>query len=343
MLILIGNSPSSGSTFLAEILDSLDGCFCGPELSVFANPLIFDDYSKYKSNSNKSGTPLSIYKQTNRPYYHNLPYYGLSKREYFYFCKKQSDAKSFTQSLIKKVERKYHKNVDLFFEKSPENIASIRNFLHHYSDGYYIHIVRNPIYVYKSLIKRGFSPNIALLTWYFDVIQALPFAKNNRLITVKYEDLSENPSEVIMDIFETIGKPKNITNEELEKRLANNKKRKGLKRIESWSGKYGNIYNANDKPITEQEASFFSKGLNYGLTKELCCRFNIPEISYKELIHIMGYSHHLRNILNFDTNGNLSFTFREKWLFHLKGIKGYLKGSLQSKEVNLFTNPIKKY
>lgn len=344
MLVLIGNSPSSGSTFLADLLDSIEGCFCGPELSIFANPTIFSDYARYQSKTNKEFSPLSIYKTTNRPYYHNLRFYGLQKSNYNQFVNSANNCSDFIAKLKSSIEKFHNQEIKILFEKSPENIASVEEYLNNYPDGYFIHIVRNPIYVYKSLIKRNFSKNIALFTWYFDVLQQINFLNHPRVIQVKYEELTNSPADVLNHIFEKIGLNKKFTQNEIESLLANNSNRKQIKRVKSWTSKPGQISNANNKPISAVEKEFFYQALLYKISPKLANHFNVPQLSYGELIKKMGYEKDINELYkNADISfKSISFTIPEKVNFVNKGIKAFSLKNIKLNQLKIFTQPVVK-
>jgi hypothetical protein len=48
MIIAIGNAPSSGSPFLADILDGLPFAVCGPEINLFSVKGYFTDFERVK-------------------------------------------------------------------------------------------------------------------------------------------------------------------------------------------------------------------------------------------------------------------------------------------------------
>lgn len=342
MLVLIGNSPSSGSTFLADLLDSIEGCFCGPELSVFANPIIFYDFNKYVKKKNKEHTPLSLYKKTNRPYYHNLEYYGVQKKEYQKLLDNSKSIEDFTDKIIQSTKNKFKNNFNIFFEKSPENIASIKSFLDHNETGYFIHIVRNPIYVYKSLVKRGFPKNIALFTWYFDVLQQVQYINHPRVINVKYEDLINDAATELNRILKKLGKDMTLSNEGIERQLAENKNRNSIKRVKSWSSEAGKINNANKKTINEQEKIDFKTALKYSIHPNLARLYNVPSIPYSELIKVYGYGESINSELkDIEAEETIHYSFKENIFFLKKGVQAILLKNVTKSNYKVFTNPLK--
>lgn len=342
MLVLIGNSPSSGSTFLADLLDSIEGCFCGPELSVFANPKIFSDFNNYVKKKNKEYTPLSLYKRTNRPYYHNLKYYGVQKKEYQKLLDNSKSTEGFTDKIIQSTKNRLKKNFNIFFEKSPENIASIKSFLDHNETGYFIHIVRNPIYVYKSLVKRGFPKNIALFTWYFDVLQQVQYIKHPRVINVKYEDLINDTPTELNNILGKLGKVTNLSKADIERQLLENKNRNKIKRVDSWSSEPGKINNANKKLITQQEKIDFKTALKYSIHPELAELYNVPETSYSELIKTFGYDAGINSELkDIEAEEIIHYSFKENIFFLKKGVQAILLKNVTKSKYKVFMNPLK--
>jgi len=77
---LIGNSPSSGSTFLADLLDSSNYSACGEELGIFSNKHLYD-FEQFKKNPKLKSNLYSLYFV--RTYWHQdyFHLYGFNNEE----------------------------------------------------------------------------------------------------------------------------------------------------------------------------------------------------------------------------------------------------------------------
>lgn len=298
MICVIGNSPSSGSTLLADLLDSSPVTACGPETSIFANSHVYR-FGKHRKNVLRNSTPASIYKASNRIYFHNLENYGLSKKEYAEFVKNFNNIREFGEALS---ERFFHlremEDPKIMFEKSPENISTIAEYLDAFPDGKFIHIVRNPLYVFRSMRKRGFSEYTSLLTWLFEVAHYFPYADNPQVKLVTYEDLVESPFELSADIINWCLESEEVTPEIIEKQYATNEFRNQSQNVvKSWSvTNKGTVLNAN-KALTEDEKQIFSQVLNVKIDPGYAKLFDIPDISFESAIKHFGYHKEIKEEL----------------------------------------------
>ncbi|MCK4882859.1 MAG: hypothetical protein KAR31_11720 [Candidatus Omnitrophica bacterium] len=103
MLCIIGNSPSSGSTLLADLLDSTNVSACGNELNLFSNKNIYN-FTEFKKNIRRSSATFSVGRIRNTINVHRLYGYGLNEKEFVEFIKSsenlpESSGNSLTISL----------------------------------------------------------------------------------------------------------------------------------------------------------------------------------------------------------------------------------------------------
>jgi len=341
MIILIGNSPSSGSTFLAHKLDSLPDSSSGPELCLFANKNIYD-FKKFKRNPYKNSIQASIYKQKGRIYFHNLHYYGTSKDKFQSFVDSCSDLDEFAKTLLLNFAQLREKtDTKFFFEKSPENINTIGQFLNASDGHHFVHIVRNPIYVYKSLKKRGFSTYISLLTWYIDVLHYLSFKDHPRVLNIKYEDLVKQPAQCINALYSALGHQTNYQDEEIEDSLKQNNFRKSINRVKTWGASQGKISNANNKEISPQEKLDFSSLYGTKINEAYASYFDLPQLTFEEVLKETGYYDVVTaTIPPIGTEKNPSKTFSD-WLFLMKKrVFAHRYTGISFSQSKILTNPI---
>ncbi len=291
MIIAIGNAPSSGSTLLADLLDSLPFSVCGPELNLFSLNKYFSDFEKVKQDHSLSSKSASIYQGRQRLLSEYLQDYGLNRKKINEIYDNSATFADFCHKIFEAFSKFRGKDCQVFFEKTPQNIHCARSFLDTFEDGYFLHIVRNPLFVYKSLIRRNLPPYIAANTWLIDVSRALQLRNHPRLLEIKYESLVEKPFEIINSILRQIGL--NYSPDKIETLYRGNKYReKHCTKINTWSiSQYGIIGNANRKEITENDL----KALNYMMQTKISERyanlFDLEPVGFNDLIGHYGYNY----------------------------------------------------
>ena len=289
MIIAIGNSPSSGSTFLADILDSLPFAVCGVEINLFSIKDYFTNFNKIKYKKNASSSSALIYQTRQRFLRERIGAYGIENDLLELILKKSKTFEDFCNDIFVTFSNIRGKECSIFFEKTPQNIHCANEFLDIFPNSYFLHIVRNPLFVYKSLVNRNFPDYIAANTWIVDVSVAYSMEPHPRFITIKYEDLVKDPFNVATNFLNKIGFEFNSY--ELEKLYYANKYRKTVSRkIKSWSiNKYGTIGNANKKEIITKDIKnfqIFSKSI---VSKKYASLFGIEPVPFSKLIDFYGY------------------------------------------------------
>ena len=214
----------------------------------------------------------------------------------------------------------------IVFEKTPQNINCIKEYLRNYPGGYFLTIVRNPLYVYNSLLNRKWGNYTALATWLVIASKIIQFLDNDRVILLKYEELVEKPFKSIASIMNKIS-GRNIDSQLIKKGYQNNTYRdnytSGLK---SWEANTrSGIINANNKAISIERKREFTKILNLKIGKIYANHYNLPEISYLDAIEKLGYSGLVTKLEKIDKqNGIPDLTMADyrkltmKWLREIK-------------------------
>jgi len=178
----------------------------------------------------------------------------------------------------------------VWFEKTPENINRANDFLTSFPASHFVHIVRNPLYVARSLFyNRGFPIGLSLFTWLYDVAHVLNITNTN-LITVKYEDLVANPWAKTAEILTAVCK-KEIDSQLIYHGYHNNTYRKSVsKKIQSWGvNSYGEVQDANKVKIQLSFLAIFKSAIEYKIDESWADAYNLPCITYKDAISHFGY------------------------------------------------------
>ena len=290
MLVLVGNSPSSGSTFLADLLDSTPFTVCGNELNLFSNRLLYD-FHKFKRNPYKTSNSPQIAVTGLFPRYKWFNTYGFNENDWLNWIDKSNTVQEFATFFSQHCLFYRNKDNDgVVFEKTPENLNAIDLFLKAFPESHFLSIVRNPLYVYSSMRKRGFGNYVASLTWLVDCAKLLQYKNHPRVTFLKYEELVLNPFEIIEETLKSIVK-KDISAKKIEQQYnMNNYRKENTKKIQSWSiNTYGTVSNANKRKILEEEIMMFAPALSYRINPLYAKIFNIVEIDFKKALQEFGY------------------------------------------------------
>lgn len=298
MLNLVGNAPSSGSTLLADLIDSATDSACGPELEFFCNKYLYS-FKSFQKNIYKTSYTATLRATGIFPQYGNLSAYGLNKDRFEEMIHGASSLSDFFNAFTANYNkyRRNNKN-SAVFEKTPQNINCIAEFLQTYPNGFFVIIVRNPLYVYNSLLNRGWGNYTALCTWLISNALIEPFLNHKRVRVVKYEKLVVDPftqvSSLLSDILGEVIDP-----QEIEKNYKQNIYRRNIAAgLKSWeANRESHVINANNKRISEEIKVEFSKLLTLKISKSYSNHYDIPEISFEHLLTEFGYYETIMNAL----------------------------------------------
>ena len=288
MLVLLGNSPSSGSTLLSELLDSTPLSMSGEELGLFASKKF---YTKYKEAESESSLSKSVYVARNGLFNNGLSSYGLTREEVSYMLRSSSSSEDFVEQFHMHYKEFRNKDADIWFEKTPQNLTCISEFLEMFPDSFFIHIVRNPLHVYKSLLKRGYPDFVALSTWLIDVASFYKYRSHERVISLQYEDLLERPYVIVSELLDKVGGAK-LAPDELEKcHQENTYREKYTIKIDSWSkSSHGKVNKENrNKSIDKETLDGFSAFRQLVVSEAYAEKFGIESCSYIDLVNFFGY------------------------------------------------------
>jgi hypothetical protein len=289
-LCLVGNCPSSGSTFLADLLDSSSHTACGPELEFFCNPDLyrFENYRhRPKTGSIGSLRPTGIFHQ-----HQSFPAYGLTKKAFKEMIQKASSLQVFFDQFAGQYLQFRKKSMNgVVFEKSPANSFTAAKFLAANPKGYFIHLVRNPLNVYASLRKRGLGKYTACSSWLIDVAPLMEIKDHPRLITISYEDLISKPYELTSDLIFRVSGLSIPSSDIQEAHLKNHYRASKVKRIRTWEVKNNvmQVKNANTKHIPDDILEDFASAMYLRIGKKYARHYGLPTVHFIQAIHHFGY------------------------------------------------------
>ncbi len=291
MICVIGNAPSAGSTFLADLLDSTPDSVCGPELNLFSNRKLYD-FDRYRRNVGATSSSGSIHRWRIGLNFDRLYSFGLNRENYTRMVRESHDLSEFTARFAGYYKALRGKSQQaLLFEKTPENINAIGEFLTAFPEGRFIHITRNPLHIYPSLLKRGFAPYVSLLTWLLDVAMVHPYRDHARVILVKYEELVQRPFELTADLLRRLTGSAPAP-DAIEAAYRSNEYRKiHSKKIASWTVReYGTVRDANRKELPDHMLRDIARLWSARVRPAYAARFRMAALSFREAVDFYGYT-----------------------------------------------------
>lgn len=299
MLVLIGNSPSSGSTFLADLLDSTPVSASGPELGLFTSKALYDFTGAARQRLRPSGA-ASVYCQRVGLNADVLHSYGLNPDV---LTEMLQDAKA-PSSFFTEFARRYlilrgRESDGVVFEKTPQNVNTVTEFLE--SGGAaarFVHVVRNPAFVYRSLRRRGFPPYVALATWMVDTAKMMALQGDERVITIRYEALTEAPYAIAGALASQLS-GREVSAETVERLYRGNLYRDYHEpRIASWSSrKVGETQNANASGLSDADRAVLAGALSVRINPQYAALFGLADARFIDLLRHYGYEREFSDLV----------------------------------------------
>lgn len=337
--IALGNCPSSGSTFLADLLDSTPYTAVGPEINLFS---IEDLYNKRKLKSFYSHRSRcsSIYLRRNGLVLNDLCAYGLNEARLIKLLESSSDLPEFLENFAKSFLALRGKNMNgIVFEKSPQNIHCAQKYLSN-TQNYFVHIVRNPIDTFISLRKRGFSTGIALITWMLDEAKIVDLLDNERFICINYEDLIKNPFGITSDLIKKVSGIE-IEESDVESGYQDNPYRMyHTTKLATWSQRdFGKVGDRKIRKLNTEEVCLLASLKNLKVSKCYGKLFNIPEASFTDLLELFGYKDLFDSVVG-NASAEFQLTAHEKYRLFRKFTGDLKYGDAKLLDLNIYLNPV---
>lgn len=290
--IMIGCAPSSGSTYLADLIDSTENCVCPPELYIFCvqQAYTFDHYFRVSAGrSDIAFANESIY-GVPRPWFNRkyLHLFDLNDERLLSMLARSNCFGDFLTLLHGAFQSARMQSSTHFFEKTPVNIGSASRFLEAFPGGRFVEIVRNGYDVVASLKRRGFTVYEASLIWLFSVTTGFSI-KSRRHVRITYENLREHTYDTLAALFKNLAIDTNLGR--TERNYAHNQFRADLPRPSTWRPTAG----ALSKPITQtrrgsedelddDERAFVSNVVLHDSSQE-----QSSVLSFRDAMNALGY------------------------------------------------------
>ena len=287
-VIAVGSAPSSGSTLLADLLDSTPYTAAGPELGLFSVSHFYEEYERFQKRWFKTAKSRSLYYMRSAINKANLAAYGFNKKSFDTIVQSAGDHREFLERFALHFLSLRGKSVEgMLFEKTPQNLEYIGKNL-----GFgrrFVVIVRNPAQVYLSLRKRGFAPAIALLTWFLEMARVAPYLGHPNLVLVRYEELTASPYETAADIIARCCGIK-VDPGEMEAYHADNAYRiYHSQRLPTWSVQDSTKVVPSKKRVDEESRRALATLYSLRISKKYAALLGVEEYRFEDLLELFGY------------------------------------------------------
>jgi hypothetical protein len=289
-MIFIGNSPSSGSTLLADILDSSNKSACGPEIGLFSR----NEFFRYKNQYQrifKPGDHYGVDSADVHTFEKALSSYGLNQQSLLHLI----SANSSTANILKDFARRFlilrgKDEGGVVFEKTPQNLNTIDKLIDCEGSLGFISVVRDPLYSYVSLRKRGYSPYRSFSTWILSTARVMDYRNHKKCKIIRYEDLVKSPFEIASKMMKFFNLEKVEGTEFENGYLKNNYRKIFEKRVGSWSAKsIGKIVDGNKKNIDKNYRIEFSKFLTASINHKYAELYGLTPRTFTEICKHFRY------------------------------------------------------
>lgn len=285
-IIAVGCCPSSGSTLLADLLDSVPGLLCGPELNILCVERAYQYDDDFKQEAlNRSAFPLAS-ATSHRSRFFNTRYQaqvGLDQNTLNELIAAAETLPEFVYRFAHHCAQFRGREIRAFAEKTPHNASTVGAYLAAFPKDWFIHIVRDGRSVVASLKRRGYSLFESALIWLREVQTVRRYRASPCLVEIRYEDLVAAPFEITARIAKNAGI--DADPDDILKTHTTNEYRSGMFRLQQWRAyQYsGQIFAglSFDHELSNRELDFL-------YASELVCPDG-QRISFLGLLEAYGY------------------------------------------------------
>lgn len=189
MRILIGGSPSTGSSVFRQILNRHPQVFCGPETNLFCYREL---YQNWQSARHRMFLPRTLGLQKAdvrliRGLHIEDPEIGWTRNALHRLIKAHKSFPGFCDAFFAKPMEKYEKVH--WAEKTPANVLQFKRFMQRFEEAYIVHVVRNPYDTVASLVARGMSAYQAASIYLLYTAHGLALRGIPGYLEIQYESM----------------------------------------------------------------------------------------------------------------------------------------------------------
>lgn len=200
--ILIGGSPSTGSSVLVNVLNRHPELAAGPETYLFIHPDLYREWDRYghyllKRDRFRGLKSIGWFRKNGADLL--LPEYGWDPAGLAALLNRSASFPEFVEGYFSTAMTR--KGATQWIEKSPSNSLAFPDFLKFFPEGKVIHTTRNPYDAVASLIARGHSPWYAAGAFVLNAAMALRSAEHPRYRLLRYEDWLLDPQKELRQVL----------------------------------------------------------------------------------------------------------------------------------------------
>jgi hypothetical protein len=217
MIILIGGTPSSGTSILLVRLASHKWALGVNETGLFSHPGIQNNFEQFALNyiniidsgtfkaldegeRLRKGLSPHLIANTSR-----LKTHGLTVEEVIQLLIKSKSGHEYMTTLTASLFAAVKHGPSILIEKTPSNLYALPNFLDGTPNRRGIAIVRDPLDLVSSLVNRGVPLFRAMAMWTVEAALALIVRDKPGGFVIRYEDLVGNPEQMDKTLLSYIG------------------------------------------------------------------------------------------------------------------------------------------
>jgi len=290
VIVAVGCAPSSGSTLLADLIDSIPDAVCGSEVKLFSVRAHYDDGVTALRGARLPSSPTgSCVAAREQLIAGRLYRYGLNTRRVREMADESDCFPAFAATFLGHLAALRGRAGRLLVEKTPRNAHTARSFLDAFPSGRYVHVVRHPAWVCASQLRRGRPPYLAASTWLIDNAPAWQLRDHPRVLTVKYEELVQAPFELAARLGAGLGTT--VTAGELAELYPRNYYRRFYSRKAlAWSiTRYGELGDANRTPPGAASIAALANIANSRVGDGYARHLEVPMAGLLEVAEHFGY------------------------------------------------------
>ena len=311
MAILIGGSPSTGSSLLRRILNRHSKVFCGSESSIFCKPGLYENWNRNRHKLFRK----SVFGLKNAGWHHLVGLtmeddYHLSSQQIKSIAAKSQDSfKQFITSFYAPALNAHQKSI--WAEKTPANVFCFKAFAKTFENAKLIHIVRHPQDSIASLVNRGMPAFQAVAVYLLSTSAGLNAPDQSLIFTIRYEDLVGAPESTLKQLMNYLELDYEDQMVEADKNVVGTDHMKGWRYRESGTIASGSIGRFN--MLDEQQQVELNSYLHFIQTNLYGEYRNISEIASHLNYQLAGPDHqrkYNRVLSNLKTKDQLNRTFR---------------------------------
>ena len=289
--VIMGGSPSTGSSLLVNILDRHSAISAGSETYLFMHPRLFENWNYYKRylkrTSKWRGLKSESWFRMNGAKLLNEDY-GWSAPELEMLIEDSPDLIAFAQGFM--ARRMLQTGAKLWIEKSPANTISFPRFLAAFPNPAVITTIRHPFDTAASLVARGMSPYCAAGAYIVHTAMALRVWEHPRSFTVRYEDLVLQPERTVGNLLAFMG-----LNQEARILVPNAEEIKLEVKMKGWlqneKGMIGHGSLGRFAQLSEMEKKRIADALStFEINPAYARRYEIKHTCLYSISEVLGYS-----------------------------------------------------